>query len=77
MHTIEAAYVFGITLLIIAALVNSTIHLHQKICDYAGVQLEAEIQSHTKDEPKVFRPEDFIRGATLFERNTEDEETGT
>ncbi len=68
MNTVESSYVFGITFLVIASLISSTIKLHQKITGFTREAMETEWQSHQKEEEKTqFRPEALCRAATLLE----------
>lgn len=69
MYTVEAAYVFSITLLVIAGLLTGAIRLQSKINGYTRSVLQEELQSHRPNGDKSFQPENFLRAATLFERD--------
>lgn len=69
MHTIEAAYIFSIVLLVIGTMITSAIKLQSKINGFSRSVLETEIHSHQSDGAKNFQPEDFIRMVTVFEQD--------
>lgn len=66
MNTIESTYIISFTLIVILFLINGSVKLHNHITQYQRIELHEEIDSHTKGAPKLFQPELFIRGATLF-----------
>lgn len=69
MYTIEATYIIAITFLVFSTLISGTVNLHNKVTVQAKSYLETEIASHTKDGEKEFRPEEFMRGVTIFEKD--------
>lgn len=69
MYTLEATYVFSITLLVIASLLTGAIKLQSKINGFTRSTLKNEVSSHQPDGEKSFQPEKFLRAATLFERD--------
>ncbi len=69
MNTIEATYVFSISLMVIATIINGAIHLQTKINNYTRSALKTEINSHTADGEKIFKPENFIRTVSIFEQD--------
>ncbi len=69
MNTLEATYIFSIALMIIATIINGAIHLQTKINNYTRTAIETEINSHTPDGEKIFKPENFIRGVSIFEQD--------
>lgn len=69
MYTIEATYIIAITFLVFSTLISGTVNLHNKVTGQAKSYLETEIASHTKDGEKEFRPEEFMRGVTIFEKD--------
>lgn len=74
MHTIEAAYVMGVVLLVLLGIVNGGVQLHNTVVSGIRQELQAEISSHSKDGEKEFRPEEFMRMATLFQKEEEQNE---
>ncbi|SFG33967.1 hypothetical protein [Oribacterium sp. WCC10] len=76
MNTLEATYIFSISFLVIATLINGAIHLQSKINAYTRTALESEIDSHKPDGEKIFKPENFIREISLFEQDKDPAEKG-
>lgn len=71
MNTIEASYVMGITLIVIASLVIGGIRLHETVTGTMKTQLRTEVAAHQKDGEKRFKPEAFMRMVTLLEKGDE------
>lgn len=68
MYTTELSYVLAVSFLLIFFLVNGSVNYHQELHRFSSFHMEEEIKGHSMDEEKtVFRPERFIRAATLLE----------
>ncbi len=76
MNTLEATYIFSISFLVIATLINGAIHLQSRINNYTRDALETELNSHKADGEKIFKPENFIRGISIFEQDVDPAEKG-
>ncbi|MBE6004054.1 MAG: hypothetical protein E7232_08240 [Lachnospiraceae bacterium] len=74
MNTLEAAYIFSISLLVIATLINGAIHLQSRINAYTRSALETEVDSHEAGGEKIFKPENFIREISIFEQDVDPSE---
>lgn len=72
MHTIEAAYIFALSMMIILTLTSSSIRLNKQVVTETRTLLQAELESHEEGGSKSFRPEDFIRSVTLLEKEKND-----
>jgi hypothetical protein len=69
MNTLEATYIFSISLMVIATLITGAIKLQSKINTYTRTALETEINSHSPDGEKIFKPENFMRAVSIFEQD--------
>lgn len=69
MYTIEATYVFTIVFLVIAFIINGTIKMENKVVVFAEEWIQTELNGHTEGNEKMYQPEAFVRGATLFEQD--------
>ena len=73
MHTIEAAYIFALSMMVILTLTSSTIRLNKQVITETRNLLQEEVESHKEGGSKGFRPEDFIRSVTLLEKEKNEE----
>lgn len=67
MNTVEAAYIFAITILTTALLISAAIRLHEDITGSYIEDFKIEVSTHSKDNEKNFKVEKFIRAMTLIE----------
>jgi hypothetical protein len=73
MHTIEAAYIFALSMMVMLTLTSSTIRLNKQVITETKALLQEEVESHEEGGSKGFRPEDFIRSVTLLEKEKNEE----
>lgn len=67
MNTVEAAYIFAITILSTALIISAAIRLHEDITGSYINDFKTEYSYHQKDMEKNFKVEKFIRALTLLE----------